>query len=236
MPQLLLIEDDPEIRRALIKTLTELGHVVESATDGLTGLAAAHRSPADLVVLDLGLPDVDGTEVLRMIRAISDVPIIVATARDDEPAIVAALHHGADDYLTKPFGATQLDARIRAVLRRAGTGPADGPIEIGGLVIDLTTRRVTVDGREVELTPREFDLLGYLAARPGTVVTKRELIHQVWRQPAGGADKTVDVHLSWLRRKLGDNAKDPRFLHTLRGVGVKLAAPEGRPGGTPVRP
>lgn len=235
MAQLLLIEDDPEIRRALIKALTELGHVVESAADGLVGLTAAYRSSPDLIVLDLGLPDVDGAEVLRMIRSVSDVPVIVATARDDEPAIVAALHHGADDYLCKPFGAVQLDARIRAVLRRAGTDPSSGPIEIGGLRIDLATRGVTVDGREVELTPREFDLLSYLAARPGTVVTKRELIRQVWRHPAGGADKTVDVHLSWLRRKLGDSAREPRYLHTLRGVGVKLTAPDDRPGGRPVR-
>ncbi|MFB9234141.1 response regulator transcription factor [Plantactinospora siamensis] len=228
MARLLLVEDDPEIRRALIRALTELGHVVLHAADGMTGLAMAHRDPVDLVVLDLGLPDVDGVEVLRMLRSVSATPVVVATARDDEAAIVGALHHGADDYLCKPFGAAHLDARIRAVLRRAGTDPTAAPITLGGLRIDLTTRQVTLDGRPVELTPREFDLLGYLATRAGTVVTKQELLRHVWRQPTGGADKTVDVHLSWLRRKLGDDARNPRYLHTLRGVGVKLTA--GEPG------
>jgi DNA-binding response OmpR family regulator len=226
MAQLLLVEDDVEIRRALIKALTELGHTVASAAAGLTALGMMYRSPADLVILDLGLPDMDGSEVLRTLRSVSDVPVIVATARDDEAGIVEALHHGADDYMCKPFGAVQLDARIRAVLRRGATEPTAGPIVLGGLCIDLTTREVAVDGRRIELTPREFDLLGYLAARAGTVVTKRELINQVWRQPYGGADKTVDVHLSWLRRKLGDDARQPRFLHTVRGVGVRLIAPE----------
>jgi two-component system KDP operon response regulator KdpE len=226
MAQLLLVEDDVEIRRALIKALTELGHTVATAAAGRTAIEMMYRSPADLVILDLGLPDMDGSEVLRALRSVSDVPVIVATARDDEAGIVEALHRGADDYVCKPFGAVQLDARIRAVLRRGDPEPAAAQIVLGGLHIDLTTREVAVDGRRVELTPREFDLLGYLAVRAGTVVTKRELITQVWRQPYSGADKTVDVHLSWLRRKLGDDARRPRYLHTLRGVGVRLTAPE----------
>jgi DNA-binding response OmpR family regulator len=224
MARLLLIEDDGEIRRALIKALTELGHTVASAATGRAGLEMACRRPADLIILDLGLPDLNGHEVLQRLRAVSDVPVIVATARDGEADTLAALHQGADDYVCKPFGAVLLDARIDAVLRRGGLEQAPQPIVIGALRIDLPAREVAVDGRRVDLTPREFELLGYLAARAGTVVTKRELVNQVWHQPYGGADKTVDVHLSWLRRKIGDDARHPRYLHTVRGVGVRLAA------------
>jgi DNA-binding response OmpR family regulator len=225
--QLLLVEDDAEIRRALIRALTDLGHVVSSAPTAMAGLQRVLDSPVDLVVLDLGLPDVDGREALRMLRSVSAVPVIVATARDDERAMVDLLDRGADDYLVKPFGAAQLDARIRAVLRRTGADgtPAPAAFVVGELRVDPSTREASLAGAPLELTPREFDLLGYLAARPGTVVTKRELLAQVWRLPFGGADKTVDVHLSWLRRKLGETATEPRYLHTIRGVGVKITAP-----------
>jgi len=223
--QLLLVEDDPEIRRALIRALADRGHVVASVSTGMAALAQVLEQRPDLVVLDLGLPDIDGREVLRMLRAVSQVPVIVATARDDEPVIVEALDRGADDYVTKPFSAAQLDARIRAVLRRSAAESAAEPMAVGGLRLDLAAREVTLDGTPVDLTPREFDLLSYLASRAGTVVTKRELVNEVWRQPYGGADKTVDVHISWLRRKLGEDARSPRYLHTIRGVGVKLAAP-----------
>jgi DNA-binding response OmpR family regulator len=162
-----------------------------------------------------------------MIRAVSAVPVIVATARDDEAEMVRMLDRGADDYITKPFSADQLDARIRAVLRRAHAAPEPERIEIGGLVIDRSTRVAELGGESLELSRREFDLLWYLARRAGTVVTKRELVGEVWRQPYGGADRTVDVHLSWLRRKLGETAAEPKYLHTVRGVGVKLVAPEG---------
>jgi DNA-binding response OmpR family regulator len=193
----------------------------------MAGLAAAVDGQPDLVVLDLGLPDIDGGELLRMLRAVSAVPVIVATARDDEQQIVRALDAGADDYLIKPFGAAQLDARIRAVLRRA-ISPEDGrpaPIEVGGLVIDPNARTVTLDGIRLDLSAREFDLLRYLAERADQVVSKRELLTEVWRLPYGGADKTVDVHLSWLRRKLGETAQSPRYLHTVRSVGVRLSTP-----------
>jgi DNA-binding response OmpR family regulator len=225
--QLLLVEDDAEIRRALIRALTDLGHVVSSAPTAMAGLQHVLDSPVDLVILDLGLPDVDGAEALRMLRSVSRVPVIVATARDGEGAMVDVLDRGADDYLVKPFGPAQLDARIRAVLRRAGADGVEVPaaLVVGELRVDPSTREATLAGVPLELTPREFDLLGYLAARPGTVVTKRELLAQVWRLPFGGADKTVDVHLSWLRRKLGETATEPRYLHTIRGVGVKLTAP-----------
>jgi DNA-binding response OmpR family regulator len=189
----------------------------------MAGLEQAVRDRPDLVVVDLGLPDVDGHEVLRMLRAVSRVPVIIATAHEEEQEIVRALDAGADDYLVKPFGAGQLDARIRAVLRRGVPGgQADSPLTIGPLVLDPAARTATVDGRLVELTPREFDLLAYLCQRAGTVVTKRELLAEVWHLPYGGAEKTIDVHLSWLRRKLGETAEAPRLLHTVRGVGVRL--------------
>jgi DNA-binding response OmpR family regulator len=227
VPHILVLEDDPQVRRALLRALAERGYATSSTGSGMAGLEAALHQRPDLVILDLGLPDVEGHRVLRMIRAVSSVPVIVATARDDESEIVRALDAGADDYLVKPFGAAQLQARIRAVLRRSGddTGPA-GPVRIGGLELDLTSRTVRLDGDLVELTPREFDLLRYLAERPGRVVGKRELLAEVWHLPYGAADKTVDVHLSWLRRKLGETAQAPRYLHTVRGVGVRLAAPE----------
>jgi two-component system KDP operon response regulator KdpE len=227
MAQILLVEDDAEIRRALIHALSDLGHVVSSAATAMAGLQLVLDTELDLVVLDLGLPDVDGRDALRMLRAVSKVPVVVATARDEEDVIVDVLDRGADDYLVKPFGPAQLDARIRAVLRRTGAEGSGTPaaLVVGELRVDPTAREATLAGVPLDLTPREFDLLGYLAARPGTVVTKRELLAQVWRLPFGGADKTVDVHLSWLRRKLGETATEPQYLHTIRGVGVKLTAP-----------
>lgn len=214
------------IRQALIRGLGEHGHAVESAGTALAGLEHAVTHRPDILVLDLGLPDLDGTTMLRMLRGTSRLPVIVATARDDEREIVAVLDAGADDYLVKPFSAAQLDARIRAVLRRGGADPGTGrELVVGGLWMDLRARRASLDGGELELTPREFDLLAYLAARAGEVVSKRELLTEVWRLPYGGADKTVDVHLSWLRRKLGETAQRPRYLHAVRGVGVRVSAP-----------
>jgi two-component system KDP operon response regulator KdpE len=225
--ELLLVEDDADIRRALIRALTDLGHVVASAAFGMAALAQIVEHAPDLVVLDLGLPDVDGEDLLRMIRAVSRVPVIVATAQGEEPVIVRVLELGADDYVIKPFGPAQLDARVRAVLRRSSGGGPDAAraVTIGELQVDATARVVTLRGLPVDLTPREFDLLNYLASRAGAVVTRRELLTHVWRQPYGGADDTVDVHLSWLRRKLGETARNPQYLHTIRGVGVKLAPP-----------
>jgi DNA-binding response OmpR family regulator len=226
--QLLLVEDDVRIRTALIRTLRDRGHAVSSAGTALEGLRRAVDERPDLVVLDLGLPDLDGRELLRMLRAVSAVPVIIATARDDDESVVQALDAGADDYVLKPFQAGQLEARIRAVLRR-GAGAADAgaaPVTVADLTVDPRSRRVTLGGATVDLSPKEFDLLAYLAARAGTVVTKRELLADVWQLPYGGSDKTVDVHLSWLRRKLGESAVEPRLLQTVRGVGVRLAEPE----------
>jgi DNA-binding response OmpR family regulator len=231
---LLLVEDDAHIRTALTRALTERGHAVSSEPTGMRGLQRVLDDRPDLVVLDLGLPDVDGLQVLRMLRPVSPVPVIVATARDDDAATIAALNAGADDYVVKPFSADQLDARIRAVLRRTTGDERVTRLEVGDLVVDLRARTAELAGTPLELRPREFDLLAYLAARPGEVVSKRTLLAEVWHQSFGGADKTVDVHLSWLRRKLGETADEPQLLHTVRGVGVKLVpradAPAAPPG------
>lgn len=227
MPHILVIEDDPSLRSALLRALTDRGYATSSASAGMPGLRDALEDRPDLVVLDLGLPDIDGAEVLRMLRAVSSTPVIVATARDEERQIVAALDAGADDYVTKPFGAAQLDARIRAILRRTASDDRAVEIRVGGVVVDPTARTVTRDGAPVDLSAKEFDLLRYLAERADQVISKRELLAEVWRQPYGGADKTVDVHLSWLRRKLGETAQAPRYLHTVRSVGVRMSAPDG---------
>ena len=223
---ILLIEDDGGIRSAITRALTDLGHAVTSTDRGMPGLESAVDNPPDVVLLDLGLPDVDGLQVLAMLRAVSDVPVIIITARDDDADMVKALDGGADDYVVKPFGIEQVDARLRAVLRRTGSSVADGPLVVGSLTIDPRTRKVSLDGLPIDLSRKEFDLLLALAQRPGEVVTKRELLADVWRQTYGGGDRTVDVHLSWLRRKLGETAADPRYLHSVRGVGVRLSAPD----------
>jgi DNA-binding response OmpR family regulator len=225
--QLLLVEDDAAIRSALIRTLTERGHAVTSMATAMSGLQHLLASPPDLILLDLGLPDVSGYEALRMMRAVSSVPVVVITARDDEADIIRVLDAGADDYVVKPFGPGQIEARIRAVLRRAaarGTAAA-GLLTVGGLRLDPDGHEATLDDAPLDLSRREFDLLHYLVLRAGQVVTRRDLLTHVWRLPYGGADKTVDVHVSWLRRKLGETAQHPRYLHTIRGVGIKLSPP-----------
>jgi DNA-binding response OmpR family regulator len=225
MATVLLVEDDPTIRTAVLRALTERGHAVTSAPTAMAGLQAAVTDRPDVVLLDLGLPDLDGREVLRMVRAVSAVPIIVVTARGAEEEIVRLLDAGADDYVVKPVEPRVLDARIRAVLRRAEPEETTAPVVVGGLSVDARTRQASLDGAPLDLTPREFDLLHYLASRAGTVVSKRELLADVWKLPYAGADKTVDVHLSWLRRKLGETAQEPRYLHSVRRVGVRLAEP-----------
>lgn len=223
---MLLVEDDATIRIALTHALAERGHAVSSATTAMAGLRQALEERPDLVILDLGLPDIDGAEMLRMLRAVSDVPVIVATARDAESEVVRLLNEGADDYVVKPFSAAQLDARIHAVLRRSAEEHAHEPeVRVGGLRLDPRSREASLDGKALELTPREFDLLYYLAAHAGEVVSKRELLSEIWQMPYGGSDKTVDVHLTWLRRKLGETAAHARYLHTVRSVGVKLTPP-----------
>jgi DNA-binding response OmpR family regulator len=226
MPTVLLVEDDSMIRTALVKALSNAGHVVSGVGTAMDALREVAVRPPDVVVLDLGLPDVDGASALRMMRGESDVPIIVATARAGENNIIRLLNAGADDYLTKPFSGEHLLARISAVLRRRGSilvTPA--AIDVGPLQIDMARRAVTLDGRSLDLNRKEFDLLAYLAARRDQLVTRQELVEEVWRQPYRGSEQTVDVHISWLRRKLGETAAKPRFLRVMRGVGIMLVDP-----------
>jgi DNA-binding response OmpR family regulator len=186
-----------------------------------TGGAALSADAVDLVLLDLGLPDLDGLEVCRQLRARSNVPVIVITARGEELDRVLGLELGADDYLVKPFGFRELMARIRAVTRRAGSAaPAAPTVRVGDLEVDLRARRVTVAGAEVELTRKEFDLLAMLAADPGALRTRQEILEEVWDAHWYGPTKTLDVHVATLRKKLGD----PALIETVRGVGFRLRA------------
>jgi len=233
MASVLVIEDDQRIREVLARGLTAAGHVVRAESSGGAALAAVVDWQPDVVVLDLGLPDLDGSDVLRMLRGVSQVPVIVATARDDEAQIVELLDAGADDYVVKPYAAAQIEARIRAVLRRGaadGDDAAAAELRRGDLVVDTARRAARLAGADLDLTRLEFDLLACLARRSPEVVTRRELLAEVWHQPYGGSDKTVDVHLSWLRRKLGETAAEPGYLHTVRGVGIKLEPPHPHPG------
>ncbi|WP_438297539.1 response regulator transcription factor [Streptomyces sp. HUAS TT7] len=230
MANVLVVEDDASVRSALIRHLTDAQHTVRSVGTALEALREVSSQCLDVVILDLGLPDLDGSEVLKMMRGMTDIPVIIATARDDEAEIVRLLNNGADDYLTKPFSVEQLSARLAAVLRRTGRGPLGREQEDAGLVrvhdlcIDPLRRRATLGERPLELSRREFDLLTFLAQRPGLVVSRRDLLAEVWQQSYGD-DQTIDVHLSWLRRKLGETAAQPRYLHTVRGVGIKLEPP-----------
>jgi DNA-binding response OmpR family regulator len=224
MAKILVVEDDADVRTALVHDLTERHHSVRSIGAAWEALRDISGRPPDAVLLDLGLPDLDGLELLKMLRAVSQVPVIVVTARDDDQEVVRLLNAGADDYVIKPFTIDQLEARLGAVLRRARGGGDSTIIEVGGLRIDLVRREVRLDSRPVELTRREFDLLAFLASRAGEIVPRADLRSEVWRQPYGD-DQTIDVHLSWLRRKLGETAVAPRYLHTVRGVGFKLVDP-----------
>jgi len=218
---LLVVEDEDAISEPLTEGLEREGFSVTRVKTG--GAALGALEDIDLVLLDLGLPDVDGADVCRALRAQSDVPIIVLTARGDELDRVLLLELGADDYVVKPFGFRELVARIRAVRRRADASSDATPSRstsrtIGALTIDTRTRRVTIDGREIVLTPKEFDLLARLAEDPGAAVRREQIIQEVWDEHWWGPTKTLDVHIASLRKKLGD----PRWISTVRGVGYRL--------------
>jgi two-component system, OmpR family, response regulator RegX3 len=216
--RVLIVEDDDAVAVPLEQGLVREGHVVVRVATGADALAA---DEPDVVLLDLGLPDMDGYEVCRRMRARSDVPIIVVTARGEEVDRVVGLELGADDYLVKPYGFRELVARIRAVTRRSErrVPAADGDVlGSGDLTVDRRTRIVTVGGAEVALTPKEFDLLAFLAAEPGAVRTRREILETVWDPHWYGPTKTLDVHVASLRRKLGDAS----LIETVRGVGLRL--------------
>jgi DNA-binding response OmpR family regulator len=229
MATVLLVEDDHVVRGAMLRSLADRGHAVHAVGTALDALRRVAAETPDLVVLDLGLPDLDGSDALRMLRGITDVPIIIATARDDEQTVVRLLRSGADDYMVKPFTGAHLDARITTVLRRVGRASRTAQPavhEVGQLRVDVGERSACLGDTPLALTRKEFDLLAYLAARPGRVVSRRELLEEVWRQPSVGEDQTIDVHLYWLRRKLGESAAKPRYLRTVRGVGFRLVAPD----------
>jgi DNA-binding response OmpR family regulator len=226
MASIVIVEDEQRIRELVARVLADEGYDVATTATAMDGLQAVVKTSPDLVILDMGLPDLDGAELLKMIRAVSDVPIIVATARSEDRDIIRTLDAGADDYLVKPFSVEQLEARVRAVLRRLGSDGRPGPIVVGALSIDASAREARLEGEHLDLSPKEFDVLHFLAEREGEVVSKRELLAEVWRQPYGGGEKTVDVHLSWLRKKLGESAADSRYIQTVFGVGVKLVEPD----------
>ncbi len=222
---ILLIEDEPGIRRFLRVTLSSNGYRIGEAACGEDGLKHAASDRPDLVVLDLGLPDRDGMEVLKELREWSSVPVIVLTARDVEKAKVEALDAGADDYLTKPFGADELLARIRVALRHAlrATAPQDPIFTTGDLKVDLAARVVTVSGEEVHLTPIEFRLLATLVKHAGKVLTHRQLLNAGWGPEYGFEAHYLRVYMAQLRRKLEADTANPRYLRTEPGVGYRLA-------------
>jgi DNA-binding response OmpR family regulator len=214
--RVLVVEDEDAIAEPLVDGLRREGFVVDRAA---TGGAALQASIPDVVLLDLRLPDTDGLDVCRRLRERSDVPIIVVSARGEESDRVVGLELGADDYVVKPFGIRELIARIRAVTRRGSArGGQAEPIRVGELVVDERARRAELEGRDLALTPKEFDLLATLARDPGAAISRRKLLEDVWQTTWYGSTKAVDVHVAALRRKLGD----PGWIETVRGVGFRL--------------
>jgi DNA-binding response OmpR family regulator len=219
--RVLVVEDDPGIATMLVRGLTRAGYETGSVT---TGMAALDWPVPDVVLLDLGLPDIDGVEVCRRLRQSCDAAIIVVTARGEESDRVLALDEGADDYLIKPFGLNELLARIRAVQRRSTTHhqPAGHQLQHGVLTVDIRTRKVTVDGAPVQLTPKEFAILECLASDPGRTVSRQEILERAWDEHWYGPTKVLDVHMAALRRKLGR----PGLIETVYGHGFRLADPK----------
>jgi two-component system KDP operon response regulator KdpE len=224
----LVIEDDPQVRRFLRTSLKAHGFALLEAESGERGLLEAAQHVPDLVLLDLGLPDMDGTELVRRIRTWSRVPILIVSARGEERSKVEALDAGADDYLTKPFGFAELLARMRAALRRAARpdAPEQSTLEQGELCIDLGRRRVTLRGQEVHLTPIEFRLLAVLARQAGRVVTHRQLLTEVWGPRAAEDTHYLRVYMTHLRRKLEPDPARGRIFHNEAGVGYRLELEE----------
>jgi DNA-binding response OmpR family regulator len=216
VPTVLLVEDDTGIAEPLSRALQREGHEVMVVGDGHTALACAHQEEVDLLVLDLGLPGMDGLDVCRRLRRVRpDVPVLMLTARTDEVDFVVGLDAGADDYVAKPFRLAELLARVRALLRRS----LPDALEAGGVRMDLAGRRVLIDGAEVALANKEFELLRVLLSRPGQVVGREEILREVWKDLELKNSKTLDMHMSWLRRKIGGSR-----IATVRGVGFRFDA------------
>ncbi|MBP2474627.1 DNA-binding response OmpR family regulator [Crossiella equi] len=221
MSVVLLAEDDPAIADPLSRALQREGYSVHVVTDGVSALDAASTGEVDLLVLDLGLPKLDGLEVCRRLRANGrGIPVLMLTARADEVDFVVGLDAGADDYVAKPFRLAELMARIRALLRRR----SPGTLEASGVRLDLAARRVLVDGQEVTLANKEFELLRVLMQRAGQVVSRDDILEEVWNDPELRGSKTLDMHISWLRRKIGDTqgGNTERRIATVRGVGFRF--------------
>ncbi|MEX2047667.1 MAG: response regulator transcription factor [Chloroflexota bacterium] len=224
MARIVLVDDDENLRHTLGYALRQEGFEVLVAEDGERGLEAFHQSRPDVVLLDVMLPRMDGFEVCRRIRKESDVPIIMLTARDTELDKVVGLELGADDYLAKPFSTRELVARMRALLRRTrAVRPSAGErLETAGLMLDAGRHRVVLEGQEVALKPKEFDLLAFFMAHPGQVFGREQLLASVWGYDFAGDSRTVDTHVKTLREKLDDAAERPRWIETVRGVGYRF--------------
>ena len=226
-PRILFVEDEASISEPFSGALRRAGFEPTVAATAGDALALAGQVRPDLVLLDLNLPDGDGLDVCRELQRHSDVPILILTARGTETDKIIGLGLGADDYVVKPFSGDEVIARIRAILRRAHGGDRpSAPSMLGDLEIDRAARRVVLAGEELSLTRKEYDLLERLARDAGRVVTREELMSEIWDENWFGSTKTLDVHVGWLRRKLGDDPSAPRFIHTVRGVGFRFASPE----------
>ena len=226
---ILVVEDEQTIRDPLAAALSREGFGVEIAATAQEALELAARMDPDLILLDLMLPDGSGYDVCREVRRTAETPVIMLTARGEETDRIVGLELGADDYVVKPFSAREVIARVRAVLRRseprAASGREGGPLEVGPLRVDPERRSAELDGEPIELSRKEFELLERLMRDAGTVITREQLIEDVWDMNWFGSTKTLDVHVSSLRKKLGENPDTPRFLHTVRGVGFRFSAP-----------
>ena len=224
--RVLVVEDESSISQPLAEHLAREGFEPEIAATVAAARDAFGRDEPDVVLLDVMLPDGDGRDLCRELRAVSEVPIVMLTARGEEVDRIVGLELGADDYVVKPFSAGELVARIRAILRRGrAAGSRKTPIEIGAIALDPASRTVTRHGAPVELAAKEFDLLRLLMSRAGEVIGREEIMDEVWDPHWFGPTKTLDVHVSWLRKKIEDDPSEPRYITTIRGVGFRFAAP-----------
>jgi two-component system response regulator RegX3 len=225
----LFVEDEASIYEPFSKALAREGFEPVVARTAARALELAEDGDFAIILLDLTLPDGDGRDVCRALRRSSSVPILMLTARGTEADRIVGLELGADDYVVKPFSGGEVIARIRAILRRAKApeeAPPPGPVTVGALEVDVASRRAHLAGEELQLSRKEFDLLAELIRHAGRVVTREQLMDRVWDENWFGSTKTLDVHVRWLRQKLGDDPADPRYVHTVRGVGFRFTAPE----------